>query len=1449
MLGSSGRDKPQGILRPMAEHENKLLQHKPSRLQHENLDQLHAPDLINYLLPIRSYQDRLSDMPVLLTRYEAIPNVPFYMTGKAINGIPFALFESRPNFLVGSNPHHRYEASTHQRDYPNPAVLGRSRETERPDASTSFSISSDAKTGSVLDPIEITGKARESSGSTATVSNDHATKLIDVKTGNNFYPTIEESNAADFSRSDQTLRESKETIEDENDLEATSTNYVTASSAPFIVYSPITHNGKLISMEECMKLFDRDVCVYHATSRTSTDRTRENNLNRYTAIGVAKYIAQTSTEKNTDYVEYFEEYLASLLATGKKSNENSESTSTELNIVGGVSSPELSHDADDSDESSNIASIPKNLRTQTSGKVKTGTNKFLGKNRNTENVLSLSPDSKEMKEPVSDEEFLYSTTSRGYNDEKASHLEINQENWATSADTWKNILPEATVASYLDSEAKRDFKDESTDYLKESVTDVYPEEEIVQGRSKEEIATVNHAFAGGYNLKTEPMKGSNAYSEEENLQYTTTRYTHEESSNKEGSFDTKRTGSPARKLPFCDNTLLLNSIRKVINGFTMDARLGGTKDLDENVLGRSLLPEILEIPHLRNILLLPRIENMIVEKVKDVLSDVTAIPRRDFTNDWSHGIIMDTLRSMLEASPDFHRKLPPMTIEERQFRNGEWTSKLVNLAPIVGKQLSKANQIKLGESIRDLLNSSAIVSQADRHIVRNIMIQGIKNSLISDEENGEIDDPIISNALNDALRILKEPDFNQTKNNETTAAAEFPDLSELYDKSKDIYTEDEIPNEAIGTIKEDSKKIDQTLDGIRKIGTQNGESEIIEQLEPTTINQKAVLRDNLNKLKASIESDRLNSEEGNRNMFSEAITISSTEDSHENSLMQGTWPDYTQGDVIFPNIPNKNIDDETGYTLRIETTSPDDSISSANARNPEIAATSSAGEVDPAIILARLEYNLPPIKYYSPETLKYLQNYRIEDKNEIATSANFAQESSPDLVQMSDRMSEENTAGSKNAEEQTEDTLNWKASTVSVDSVSASDDPRYANYESRTLTDENSSQQEQHNNFTTEDDIVKIHEVTTEIQRIYARTTFLKPKAYHAEDASAIESLSNPEITNDASNGKSKNSKNDDYDLLGNTNDVNRAPMEANGVIVSSSKSSLDDDYSLRLFPLSAASDEILELQRSELYYVNDGVKLPLEIIKLTDGSYALSISKDICEIIVRRRCPCCVPLQGRIVRSSGKDGQKNASAGEKNYWSTDRLYGPISSIITKSTLGMQKQDEEKEEMNAHNLWKRNLNKNQTISMPVVDFARKYNLMLNFDKKDVLFDGMESQGRNAKTSLSGKFGESKLSKLSEIKNNVQDTRNTETAEDDYSDVDKRMKYEQETTNSILQEIDILSKKEKREYRESGLSSDDENVSRIKSFTEHDARPYRYEQNRGTRVIKSILYWIKSLFEK
>ncbi|XP_066581989.1 protein PF3D7_1417600-like [Prorops nasuta] len=126
-------------------------------------------------------------------------------------------------------------------------------------------------------------------------------------------------------------------------------------------------------------------------------------------------------------------------------------------------------------------------------------------------------------------------------------------------------------------------------------------------------------------------------------------------------------------------------------------------------------------------------------------------------------------------------------------------------------------------------------------------------------------------------------------------------------------------------------------------------------------------------------------------------------------------------------------------------------------------------------------------------------------------------------------------------------------------------------------------------------------------------------------------------------------------------------------------------------------------LQNSDLYYIGDGVRLPLEIKKLEDGSYALSISERVCEHIMNRRCPCCVPRQGNIVQTRKRYAnlaQKNKAIDNKN----DNNVFANSRIARspKENAGMRK---------VFNLIE---NSGDTVtSMPVEVFAKKYNLSLS----------------------------------------------------------------------------------------------------------------------------------------
>lgn len=109
-------------------------------------------------------------------------------------------------------------------------------------------------------------------------------------------------------------------------------------------------------------------------------------------------------------------------------------------------------------------------------------------------------------------------------------------------------------------------------------------------------------------------------------------------------------------------------------------------------------------------------------------------------------------------------------------------------------------------------------------------------------------------------------------------------------------------------------------------------------------------------------------------------------------------------------------------------------------------------------------------------------------------------------------------------------------------------------------------------------------------------------------------------------------------------------------------------------------------LKESNLFYLGDGVKLPLSIKPLGDGSYGLSITDNICKTFLKRECPCHVPQSGSVIQEFE---------------------------VTSEEPQLRKQ--------------RSLRRKRSVVMPVEDFAKKYNLKLNLAEK---MDLMIKEGTN-----------------------------------------------------------------------------------------------------------------------
>lgn len=221
---------------------------------------------------------------------------------------------------------------------------------------------------------------------------------------------------------------------------------------------------------------------------------------------------------------------------------------------------------------------------------------------------------------------------------------------------------------------------------------------------------------------------------------------------------------PSKQLPFCDNTLLQKSIKVVINSFAT----GGSFKMDGNeneetvgsAKGEDLLPEIVQVPNLKSILSMPSIENTVLDKVKNLLSKVTGMNRKIFDSDWATNVIKNNLRHTLSAAPRSKAELPPMTVEEHQFKNGKWVTNLVTLEPSNEEDHAQTNLQKLQAHVKNLLRDPAVGLQAAKNpTVQNMIVQSIRHTFepknVTDDENFE---SIIQSTLNNEISIMEMED-------------------------------------------------------------------------------------------------------------------------------------------------------------------------------------------------------------------------------------------------------------------------------------------------------------------------------------------------------------------------------------------------------------------------------------------------------------------------------------------------------------------------------------------------------------------------------------------------------------------------------------------------------------------------------------------------------------------
>ncbi|XP_076759080.1 uncharacterized protein LOC143428241 [Xylocopa sonorina] len=575
-----------------------------------------------------------------------------------------------------------------------------------------------------------------------------------------------------------------------------------------------------------------------------------------------------------------------------------------------------------------------------------------------------------------------------------------------------------------------------------------------------------------------------------------------------------------QSLPFCDNTLLQKSIKTVINNFAADDDSSEANDnANEEIVGVSkgedLLAEIVEIPNLKGILSMPPIEHTILEKVKDFLARATGITRKRFEDAWATNVIRNNLRNIMSAAPISKTELPPMAVEERQFKDGKWMTHVVTLEPSSAEENRVPTDLeRLQATVKSILRDPAISLQAARNpTVQNMIVQSIRGTFKPENGiNGEaFDDAIIQSTLNNELSIMEaENDEAVTTESLLESTTNFDvsdiDMNKLLDIARsEAGLDDKKGSESgtlEGTVSTTLKSSDTGLVGAMK------DSESSEYLNENTV--VPIMETNQNDVQIQEENE----------------TSEATKD--------------------------VEMDAYESTTLNVEEIQKLPEYNSASAKTwPNVAATA-----------------------------------RNHDKSWA--------------TEMEDNASVEHSSP----------TIDPTENADGIDGDEAESAEKLVGMEHARSTTELYS-----NGISSVQDLTYLGKITVENEN---------------------------------------------------------------------------------------KTDDVLSLRDSELFYIGDGVKLPLEIRKLNDGSYALSISRKVCEHLLNKECPCCVPLKGNVVRTVKRSlGTKNA---DKTIERNKRQ--SISNRESKKSILPN-------EKRRYDLADDSI---QISSMPVETFARRYNLSLNLEK-------------------------------------------------------------------------------------------------------------------------------------
>jgi hypothetical protein len=603
--------------------------------------------------------------------------------------------------------------------------------------------------------------------------------------------------------------------------------------------------------------------------------------------------------------------------------------------------------------------------------------------------------------------------------------------------------------------------------------------------------------------------------------------------------------------------LLKNALTKIINNFVpgkaQDLIANYDKENNQifiNTNTEDILPEILNIPVLRNLFFAPEVENMIADTAKKFIYQITGSSPNNVQ------IIKNMLRNIVEKI-----FLPDSTISSTTMNeNIEWVTNNVTLSEKSQNLATPSNTSKkIFNKIQSIINYAAIGEKdAKRPVIKNLIVKTVKHSL--DKETGTIDELTIRQAFD--LLIHQKVQHS----------------SNLVVSTKVPLLQNKMPFE-------------------HQPNTITSNNNDYKMESKNSIKEHILQNRHLIKLEKNLDkNERDDNFEVKRNkQISSQVKLDNIqyrkikpEDQSEH------YGQFRQPQTYF-NIQNVEEDPEKLKTLSkkpINYTFSNEKIRNKYIRNIELS------KLDDSI-------EREPIKYFTPNDriLEYIKNHQNSDYSNLETVANIT-----------------GHTDEYNMDKETRQ-INKKIPTVII------------NY--------NTSEMNQNpiNALNSKQSILQFNP-KTEQQTLDKNPSTLsmnkdKLNGLVRTNDSVVSENQMPRNTQSKTNNTKMGNNTEiiqTNDKLNQIVDVPRnkfvQPLSLNEHNINSSPSQ-NLTYLGKLVPVNShqiETEQLNNLQDSklELVYVGDGVRLPLTIKKLEDGTLALMLSDDICKQCIQKNCSRC---------------------------------------------------------------------------------------------------------------------------------------------------------------------------------------------------------------------------------